>query len=39
MYEFKIPIGDWSGNAEWYIIRSNKPVKEIRELYLKLVIN
>ena len=39
MYEFKIPIGDWSGDGhnkvEWYIIRSNKPVKEIRELYFK----
>ena len=39
MYTFKIPIGDWSndghGIAEWYIIRSNKPVEEVRELYFQ----
>ena len=38
-YKFKIPIGDWSndghGKADWYIIESNKPVQEIRELYFQ----
>ena len=39
MYKFKLPIGDWSndghGKADWYIIESNKPLQEVRELYFQ----
>jgi hypothetical protein len=39
MYKFKLPIGDWSddghGKHEDYIIESNKPLQEIRELYFQ----
>ena len=36
---FKIPIGDWSndGHAQchWYIVESNKPVEEVREVHFR----
>jgi len=39
MYKFKIPIGDWSddghGKYEEYLIKSNKPVEVVRELYFQ----
>lgn len=39
MYRFKLPIGDWSddghGKHEDYLIESNKPVEEVRELYFQ----
>lgn len=39
MYKFKISIGDWSGDghgkADWFIINSNKPLQEVRELYFQ----
>lgn len=39
MYKFKIPIGDWSkdghGMAEWYVINSNRPLEDVRELYFR----
>lgn len=39
MYKFRIPIGDWSGDGhgkdEDMFIESNKPIKEVRELYFK----
>lgn len=38
-YKFKIPIGDWSddghGKYKDYLIESNKPVEQIRELYFQ----
>lgn len=38
-YKFKIPIGDWSGDGhskhEDYLIESNKPVEQVRELYFQ----
>ena len=38
-YKFKIPIGDWSddghGKYEDYFIESNKPLEEVRELYIQ----
>jgi len=38
-YKFRLPIGDWSndghGSYEEYIIKSNKSVEEVRELYFK----
>lgn len=39
MYYFKIPIGDWShdghGQKEIFLIKSNKPVEHVRELYFQ----
>lgn len=39
MYSFRLPIGDWSGDGhgkcEWFDIKSNKPLKDIREAYFK----
>jgi hypothetical protein len=39
MYKFELPIGDWSddghGKNKIYLIESNKPVEEIRELYFQ----
>mgnify|MGYP000709303510 CR=1 FL=1 len=39
MYKLKLPIGDWSGDGHSqhtdYLIESNKPVEEVRELYFK----
>lgn len=39
MYKFKIPIGDWSddghGKHEDYLIESNKPLEEVKELYFQ----
>ena len=36
-HTFRLPIGDWSGDGhshcEYYTIESNKPLKEVRELY------
>lgn len=38
-YKFKLPIGDWSGDghgrADYYVIESNKPVEEVREIYFQ----
>lgn len=39
MYKFKIPIGDWSGDGHEkthdYLIKSNKSLQEVRELYFQ----
>lgn len=39
MYKFELPIGDWSddghGQCEWFLIESNKPVDELREIYFE----
>lgn len=36
-YLIKFPIGDWSGNGhercDWYVVKSNKPVEELREIH------
>lgn len=36
-YEIKFPIGDWSndghGQCQWFRIKSNKPVQEVREAH------
>lgn len=38
-YEFKMPIGDWSGDGHgkcnYYRILSNKPVEQVREAHYK----
>ncbi|MFO1442934.1 hypothetical protein KDN24_06850 [Bacillus sp. Bva_UNVM-123] len=40
MYRFRMPIGDWSddghGKCNYYYIKSNKPVEEIREIHFKI---
>lgn len=37
LYQFKIPIGDWSGDGHgkctWFVVNSNKPVEEWRKAY------
>lgn len=39
MYQIKFPIGDWSGDGhskcEWFILESNKPLREVRDTHLK----
>lgn len=39
IYKFKLPIGDWSGDrhgkTEDFLIESNKPLQEVRELYFR----
>ena len=38
-YKIKFPIGDWSydghGHCEWFIVNSNKPVEDLKEIHLK----
>lgn len=38
LYDFKIPIGDWSddghGECQWFVIRSMEPVETWREAFL-----
>jgi hypothetical protein len=40
-YTFKLPIGDWSsdghGMCDYFLIRSNVPLEEVREAYLTIV--
>lgn len=40
MYEFKMSIGDWSGDGHSqckdYNIKSNKPVEQVREAHFKI---
>lgn len=40
MFKFKIPVGDWSndghGKCDYFIVQSNKPVKEVREAHFKI---
>lgn len=39
MHKFKLPIGDWSGDGHDenvdYLIETNKPLEEVRELYFQ----
>lgn len=41
MYQFKLPVGDWSGDGhaqcKYYIFKSNKPVEEIREVHFRII--
>lgn len=43
MYKFKLPIGDWSGDGhrecEWFVVESNKPVEEVREVHFSAIKN
>jgi len=38
-FVFTLPIGDWSddghGKCEWFSVRSNKPLQEVREAHFK----
>ena len=40
MYQFKLPIGDWSSDGhcvcEYYLVSSNRPVEEVREAHYKI---
>lgn len=40
MYKFSMPIGDWSddghGKCEYFIVKSNKPVEEVREIHFQI---
>ena len=40
-YVFKLPIGDWSsdghGKCEWFTIKSNISVEELREVYFNTI--
>jgi hypothetical protein len=42
MYKFRLPIGDWSGaghgKCEYYLIDSNKPVEEVREIHFLITL-
>jgi len=39
MYKFSLPIGDWSddghGECDWFVIESNVPLEELREIYFE----
>lgn len=39
-HQFKLPIGDWSddghGKCDYYLIRSNKSVEEVREIHFSI---
>ncbi len=41
MYSFRMPIGDWSddghGKCDYYYIKSNKPVEEVREIHFQIL--
>lgn len=38
-YRFRLPIGDWSddghGKCNYYYIKSNKPIEEVREIHFQ----
>ena len=40
MYMINFPIGDWSHDGhkqcDWYLVKSNKPVEEVREVHFKM---
>ena len=40
MYKFKLPIGDWSddghGKCNYFIVKSNKSVQEVREIHFQI---
>lgn len=39
-YQIQFPIGDWSGDGhgkcDWFTVKSNKPVEEVREIHFQM---
>ncbi|WCF11519.1 hypothetical protein NDS46_31675 (plasmid) [Paenibacillus thiaminolyticus] len=40
VFRFKLPIGDWSGDGhgrcDYYLIKSSKPVEQVREIHFNI---